>query len=218
MKKTVLFFLSLLLILCLNAQQNDRYIMLIHKSNKTYYNLSKKVPVYSVYILTKNQVKNVSRPLKFINDPNIDKSYQLSDKDYIILNNGSKDKNMTFDKGHLSPSDDFRNDSQSENESMYFTNVAPQNSNFNEVEWRKLENYVRSLAIKYDTLIIKTGCITTHNIVKEYYIPDYYYKQIVIKQTNDTLTYKMPNKADNNDFSNYKVSNNEIKNYLSNLK
>ena len=218
MKKITLLLLSLFFIINLIAQQNDKYIVLIHKSNKTYYNITKKVPLYSVYVLTKNQTKNVSRPLKFASDPNLDKSYQLSDKDYSALNNGSKDKNITFDKGHLSPADDFRNDTQSENESMYFTNVAPQNSSFNEIEWRKLENYTRSLALKYDTLFIKTGCIITNDVVKGYYIPDFYFKQIIIKVSNDTITFKMPNKAGDGDFLNYKISNSEIENYIKQIK
>jgi endonuclease G, mitochondrial len=206
MKKIFITLLIVLFSINLTAQTN---ITLIHKANITVYDTKKKIPLYSRYILTKNQPKKVSRPGVFTSDPNLDKSLQLGAKDYSNLNKGLKTKNETFDKGHLSPADDFRNDSIEENESMFYTNVAPQNSAFNEVQWRKLENYVRSLALKYDTLIITTGCITTNNTIKGIYIPDYYFKQIIIiKCKHDTLTYKMPNKADDKDFSNYKLLDN----------
>lgn len=111
----------------------------------------------------------------------------------------------------MSPADDFRADSVAENESMYYTNIAPQVSEFNQVEWRTLENYVRSLAVKYDTIIVTTGCITTTKIIKGLYIPDYYWKQIIIKARKDTMTWKMPNEAGNGDFTKYKIKNWEIK-------
>ena len=109
----------------------------------------------------------------------------MSQPQYSNLNKGLKGKQNTYDKGHLSPADDFRNDNISELESMYYTNVAPQNSEFNEVEWRALENFVRKTAMQYDTLIVTTGCITTSKIVKGLYVPDFYWKKIIIKSTQN---------------------------------
>ena len=207
MKKILILLFAIFIGFNLQSQT----IILKHKLNTTVYDTVKKVPVYSQYILTKSQVKNVSRPTKFTADPQLNIKYQVGNSAYANLNKGlNGDKSQTYDKGHLSPADDFRADSIAETESMYYTNIAPQNSEFNEVEWRTSENYTRNLAIKYDTLIVTTGCITTNKIIKGLYIPDFYWKQVIIKATKDTISWKMPNQAGDGDFNKYKVSNKEI--------
>src|ERR1039457_5342159 len=127
--------------------------LIIQKQNYIiHYSIENKVPIYTQYYFTeKNRKKNqvAERSAGFKQDPLVPSDKQATNKDYA----------RPYDKGHLTPDDDMKFSTDAEKETMIFTNCAPQFWNFNEVLWRKIENYVRDLGEDYDTLNVITGII-----------------------------------------------------------
>ncbi len=69
--------------------------------------------------------------------------------------------NSGFDRGHLCPSAD-RNGSENSNENTYFmTNIAPQAPDNNQRSWANFENYLRSLTLEGNEVHIIAGVIGT---------------------------------------------------------
>lgn len=65
--------------------------------------------------------------------------------------------NTGYDRGHLVPSAD-RLGSQEENDATFrLSNIAPQTPHLNRVVWNALEQEIRELALRYDTLYVVTG-------------------------------------------------------------
>jgi len=62
-----------------------------------------------------------------------------------------------YDHGHLTPAQDMRWNVLSESQSFYFSNIAPQEHNFNIGTWKDLEFYTRSFLFNWDTVKIITG-------------------------------------------------------------
>ncbi|AXT49610.1 DNA/RNA non-specific endonuclease [Aquimarina sp. BL5] len=67
--------------------------------------------------------------------------------------------NSGFDRGHLCPSAD-RNGSEDSNENTYYmTNIAPQAPDNNQRSWANFENYLRSLTLEGNEVHIITGVV-----------------------------------------------------------
>ena len=65
-----------------------------------------------------------------------------------------------YDRSHLAPSADFRWNQQALSESYFYSNMTPQDPDFNRGAWAELESYIRSYAIEYQVdLYIVTGPI-----------------------------------------------------------
>lgn len=62
-----------------------------------------------------------------------------------------------FDRGHLAPAADMGWSAKTMSESFYFSNMTPQNPDFNRGVWRKLEEKVRDWAVDYGELYVVTG-------------------------------------------------------------
>ena len=160
-----------------------------------------KEPVQSHYLLlSKNWgVKKSNRSANFHKDSFVSSRVQGSKKDY---------KNSGYDKGHLSPNNDFRYSRKTQKENMVYTNVCPQNKWFNEHLWLAVENYVRNIQKKYD-VEVWTGTIfptTDKKYAGTLLIPSFYWK--VIKYNGIYEAWKIPNIEPNhnsNDFSLFKV-------------
>lgn len=127
------------------------------------FDLDKRIPVYSVEYVGKNN--NIIRKNSFHVDNRVDLGSQANNK--LYLKSG-------YDRGHLAPSNDMTN-VNSQYESFSYTNIAPQNPRFNEISWKNLEK----LLINYNDKI--TGLITNNDKrMNGIVIPDYFYK-IAIK-------------------------------------
>lgn len=185
---TALLFLSL----SVNGQ------VIVHKDYTIYFDSVNHGPEHTEYWLTRAKLKHVCpRPVEFTNDPDISLDLQGSNEDY---------RNSGYDKGHLSPADDFRYDEQAEKESMYLTNVAPQNPYFNEHLWKNVEDHVREMAEEYDSVHVFTGVHYSGNFLKGVGIPDYYWKEIEYNGTAEF--FKGENvKPESNDYKSIEVSN-----------
>ncbi len=103
----------LLLLPCLIFAQ---IIEIKHKAYEITFDLEIKQPLYTHYFLNSDMLDGNESRTAFTPDILIKKEMQGSAKDY---------KNGFYDKGHLSPNDDFKFDKICQTESMYYTNCAP---------------------------------------------------------------------------------------------
>jgi DNA/RNA endonuclease G (NUC1) len=178
-------------------------VLIKHPNLTILYDTINMCPVWSEYILTANYVKPPKREM-FICDTLLPCRVQQDNEvykqvNYWIKSQGEVGKDYSLDRGHLSPFDDLGE------ESMIFTNISFQNSYFNEHQWEQLEQHIRQLALENDTLIVRTGVIFKDSTINNINVPVFYWKRVIIKKSNDTLTWQMPNKYDDLTFDNYLV-------------
>jgi len=67
--------------------------------------------------------------------------------------------NTGYDRGHLAPADDFRENQVAMSHSFYTSNIVPQDPSHNRGIWRVLEQNVRTWAIEKGDLYVVTGPI-----------------------------------------------------------
>jgi endonuclease G len=94
--------------------------------------------------------KRFKRKNKFKPDPLIPEFTNL-DMDY---------KKSGYDRGHQMDAYDCGCDSIAMAESFYYSNVAPQVPALNRGIWKKLEEYTRNMAKKYDSILVWCGSVT----------------------------------------------------------
>lgn len=150
----------------------DNCIKIQHSYYTSYYDTILKIPIQTTYSYTLRNQSNDYKRTQFTLDKDVPRRFQLT------TNINSK----LYDKGHLSPNDDFRFDSIAQKESMYYTNQCPQVKELNRGVWKGIENYVR-LKGQYidpkDSLIVKTGVISTNRI------PEFFWKCIFYKNNKE---------------------------------
>ena len=133
-------------------------------------------PLWVAYRLTADEVTNavVSRSGSFRSDPTVVSGSATPD-DYT---------RSGYDRGHLAPAADFRFDRTAMRESFMMSNMSPQLPAFNRGVWKRLEEHVRSLAVRRGSLVIVTGPILRtdaparvigENRVR---VPDAFYKAV----------------------------------------
>ncbi len=166
---------KLLYLLLLTSLSFGQVVVITHKAYQIHFDTKLHEPLYTHYILTKSMLNGKNSRTDFHFDSAISESFQ---------NSGSL---PGYDKGHLSPDDDFRADATTQAESMVYTNEAPQASSFNRGIWHTLENYTRKLA-ETQNVEVWTGCI-----YGKLNIPTFYWK--VLKYNGKFEAYKMPNLA-----------------------
>ena len=169
-----------------------------YKVNTVVFDTVHHIPFYCYYVFTKRQSDSLGkfkRLLTFSDDTNV-KYIQATNKNYYDINRGkNKNKLLTYDRGHMSPADDFSYDKIAEEQCFLFTNIVPQNSTNNEVQWRKLENHVREEVKNMDSLLIITGafCFQKKSMMDNIAIPDSLFKVIYCLKNKTTETYVVPN-------------------------
>lgn len=108
-----------------------------------------------------------------------------------------------LDKGHVNPYSAFQYDEVAAAESMYYSNVCPQISFFNEHQWERVEQYVlKTVSPQYGDVKVWTGVLISISHPKkagDLFIPDYYWKVIQYKKDgSDTQeAWLGPNSSDN---------------------
>lgn len=161
--------------------ENGRPEQLIeHIGYTVSYNPRWYIPNWVAYELTATEVEGTEeRGKHFRPDPEV-KGYAVVTSDY---------SNSGYDRGHLAPAADMKWSAQAMEESFYMTNICPQNHNLNAGDWKRLEEFVRSMAQEYEHIYICTGPIvtdstktigTTHPIV----VPTAFYKVILREKAN----------------------------------
>ena len=124
------------------------------------------------YVLTKaNVLTHIPRTDEYTPDPKHEHS--ATREDY---------RHSGYDRGHLFPAANSWTQEIME-ESFYYTNISPQNNDFNSGVWNRIENLVRNWAIEYDTIHVVTGQIL-HDELKTIgsgvKVPEYLFKVVVV--------------------------------------
>lgn len=169
--------------------KNINYQLICHHGYFLASDLTNKIPLYTVYLLTPEHTTGcIKRSNSFTSDKNlpIDKRANLIDY-----------QKSGFDQGHMSPDGDMSYDLLVEKESFLLSNMVPQMPKLNRGYWRQLEIYVRNLAFSTKhSLLIYTGPIYDQqdpfigpDKVK---VPHSFYKIINDINTNKTLVFIYP--------------------------
>lgn len=158
-------------------------------------------------------VKGAERSNRFRSDPQIiNRGFPAAaDSDY---------KKSGYDRGHLLPSAD-RDDTSTENDATFLlSNISPQRPELNRGVWKNLEEFVRQVAARYDSVWVVTGSqgdlsdrIGKNRVV----VPDYYYKTLLIKVKGVyyAVAFYIPNQAKlQKNYSNYAMPVDELEQIL----
>lgn len=173
------------------------------------YNHSTLVPNWVAYELTDFELNGSydTKSTNFSRDPNL-VGAQASREDY---------SRSGWDKGHMAPKADMRWSSLSYWQSFYFTNICPQDHDFNAGDWNTLEKHVRNWAKKYGRVWVVCGPIFTTNEygtigAAKVQIPDKFYKALLIKDGREysAIAYVMPNKAKHHPLKDYACTVDEL--------
>lgn len=131
-----------------------------------------------------------------------------------------------FDRGHLVPSANQREEAIQNSETFLLSNMSPRAPNFNRGIWRKLEEEVRRLQNKkaiYETYVICGPLFYFDKPVKvigakddngvSIPIPNAYFKSVLTENKGGKLhmwSFILPNKKSNKDLSEFQVSTAEV--------
>ena len=151
---------------------NDKIIT--HTGYSLLYNEKHEQASWVAYELTKEETnKRFNRSNKFITDPLVTTG-SANNADYA----GSG-----YDRGHMAPAADMSWSSTTMAESFYYSNMSPQNGNFNRGIWKSLEELVRTWAIEDGAVYVITGPVLTNGLPTigsdQVSVPKYYYKVIL---------------------------------------
>lgn len=162
-------------------------IRIVHKNYTTVFSKSKRYPVIVEWWVTKSKVtclNPVPRGNKFAPDPKLPQYTNLAN-DY---------KKSGFDRGHMSPSADNQCQTKKEqDESFYFSNMAPQYHKLNGGDWKILEMQTRELSKMYDSVKVWSGSIGEVRKIGSVSVPEKCWKVIYVKKTKQWYAYVFPN-------------------------
>lgn len=185
MKRSVLgVLLSLIAFAGVHAQTGQGSAVMVEYTGFTVrYNPSHRQPDWVEYTLTAAQVQQSNNsqkvPRNFMPDPNLHVP-QAEPADY---------RKSGWVRGHMARRQDMKWSAQAVKESDYYTNICPQHEVLNNGVWHQIENLVRRLATRYDSvhvvcgpLFVDTtnGCIGPHRLP----VPDSFFKALLIKDAS----------------------------------
>ena len=142
-----------------------------------------------------------------------------NDNDYFTrttrLDGSTQYNGFGYDRGHLSPSADFKWSQKALSESFYYSNMTPQHPDFNRESWANLENYVRRIANNEGkSYYVITGPILHDKLPRiqqgthQLHIPEWHYK-ILVDDSADSprgIAFLMPNRKCEKDLSEYVIT------------
>ncbi|MCC6461873.1 MAG: DNA/RNA non-specific endonuclease [Saprospiraceae bacterium] len=108
-----------------------------------------------------------------------------------------------YDRGHLAPSADFRWSATALSESYYYSNMSPQQAEFNRGRWSELETLLRNYVIAHPgvQLFVVTGPVLEPDLpviergVNRVSIPRYFFKVALDPINHRSIGFIMPNTA-----------------------
>lgn len=189
-------------------------VVTTHIGYTTSFNSSSMIPNWVAYELTEEETRGtVGRPSNSPFQP--DPSYhgkQPDRRDY---------SRSGWDKGHLAPCADMKWSEQAMFESFFFTNICPQNHDFNEKDWQKLEDKARSIARKKGSVYIICGPIVTSNEFgklgkNQVTIPDLFFKALLYRDASGyhSIAYVLPNRHTGQPINDFAITVNELEQIL----
>jgi len=139
----------------LNRKNRDR-VFLVHKEFVTCYDTAIKLPLWSSYLLTEDFANDTrNREDCFRDDPRMYPNSNQTTCDYY---SGSG-----YNRGHISPRNDFNRSQTAMHNTYLFTNMVPQKAPHNQSTWRYTEEYINDLAEDQDSIYIVTGILFDYN-------------------------------------------------------
>lgn len=145
-----------------------------------WYDLDNRVALWVAYPLVKGHTSGEKRSDKWDFDPLVPHRWQ-GEVSYSYSG---------YDRGHQIPSADRLCNVEANEQTFYYTNITPQNKNFNQGIWETLESLVRDRLSDCDTMFVVTGCVlsteeeptivyTKDNQGKDVAVPKIYYKVLL---------------------------------------
>ncbi|MBS1370708.1 MAG: DNA/RNA non-specific endonuclease [Lentisphaeria bacterium] len=120
------------------------------------------------------------------------------------------------DRGHLAPAADMAWSEKAMSESFYFSNMSPQNPDFNRGIWRKLEEKVRDWAVDKGELQVVTGPIfmSRNKLIgrNSVVIPQAYYKVLYAPKAKPPamIGFILPNAGSSRDLQEFAVTVSQV--------
>ncbi|MCR5312809.1 MAG: DNA/RNA non-specific endonuclease [Bacteroidaceae bacterium] len=171
------------------------------------YNMRYKNPNYVAWHLTKARIKGKARRKDvFEGDDALNSSSKVETYDY----NGSG-----YDRGHMCPAGDNKNDQEAMDQTFMMSNVCPQNHDLNSGGWNELEILCREWVRDYSDLFIVCGPIYDSNNPKtigkrkniKIAVPDRFFKVILMMESKPkAIGFIYPNEDATKDMREYCVS------------
>lgn len=150
---------------------------------------------------TKMIVGKAKRANKFNPDPLVS-SESATDADY---------KNSGYDRGHLIPAADMKFSQAAMTETFFYSNMSPQNQDFNRGIWQDLEEQVRSWAEIENEIFVITGPVLKQGLpvigANQVAVPEAFYK-IVARfdgKKNKLIAFLIPNRGSDLSYSKFAV-------------
>lgn len=180
---------------------------------------------YNGFTLSYNETHEQANWVYYVNLPNNLKGEVVKVSTHFVIDNLIPTKTAThsdythsgYDRGHLKPAGDEPSDSTRKRETYYMSNVSPQAPSFNRGVWKRLENYVRTLTLSSDSVIVITGPILNDslNVIgrdNKISVPEFYFKVIYVYVDGCMVRYcyLLPNKKSDDDLSTFAVTINTI--------
>jgi endonuclease G len=135
---------------------NKDVIILVQNEFIVGYDTVLNLPLWTSYLLTSEWAGiKLDRCDCFRDDPRLNKTENQINCDYY---SGSG-----FNRGHLSPRNDFNRSEIAQINTFLFSNMVPQFPNHNQSTWMYLEGYVNDLAESIDSIYIVTGIAFDYN-------------------------------------------------------
>lgn len=176
----------------LNRKNRD-WILLVYKEYVICYDTLIHLPLWTAYLLTSDWADDTrTREDCFREDPRI---FPDGLQETCSYYSGSG-----YNRGHLSPRNDFNRSAEAMFNTYIFTNIVPQKAPHNQSTWRYTEKYVNELALELDSIFVVTGIlfdydgneipddrdsIPTISEDRPLPIPSHFYK-IVVKPYSET--------------------------------
>ncbi len=119
-----------------------------------------------------------------------------------------------YDRGHLAPSADFRWSQKAMSESYFYSNMSPQNPDFNRGKWAHLEGIFRGYISRNPNtqLLVVTGPVLKEGLpvlersINKLSIPKLYYKVVVDLTNEQAIGFIMPNQKINYPLASFAVT------------
>ena len=123
-----------------------------------------------------------------------------------------------YDRGHLAPSADFRWSKTALSESYFYSNMSPQNPDFNRGIWADLEGIIRGYIFRNPTshLLVVTGPLLEPGLpviersINKPSIPRKFFKVVVDMDKKRGIGFLMPNQGSTDPVSSFATSIDEI--------
>tara|TARA_Y100000768_G_C23990477_1_gene692183 strand:+ start:4570 stop:5292 length:723 start_codon:yes stop_codon:yes gene_type:complete len=181
---------------CLNKEVID------HSYYSLCYNEKHEQSQWTEHKLNKSLISGLqTRTNNFREDPKIT-SGSAGSRDY---------RGSGYDRGHLVPAGDMKENYTSMSESFFMSNMSPQKPGFNRGIWRVLEEEIRSW-VKNTELIVLTGPVLRSGLdqIKGISIPDQFYKIVYHPQSGRMIGFLLNNEYSRTPLEEFAVSVNEI--------